>query len=264
MSTNLSLAGVLVRAKRKLALRTRFLQSFKWFKWKFGQKFIKSRLGIEPVRNFLIDRKYGGWCGGKFQTRFAETGAHGTSSADYYQLQRLFCTENGIIITRDDVLVDVGCGRGRVLNWWLSLGLGNKIIGIELDERFASEAAQRLKRYSNVTLISGDAVQHIPEDATIFHLFNPFNHHVMEAFKNRLFELYKDKKNITVVYQFSRHLDVWKSDPRWTVEMARTKTYYQCAIIRMRSRMQEDLEPVSETEGYLATEEAISPTNKPL
>lgn len=226
--------GILIRVKRKLAVRTRFNKLMFWTVWKFRQKFIKSRMGIEPIRNYLIDREYGGWCGGKFATRFASQGAHGTSSADYYQLRKIFCAENGIAITPDDVLVDVGCGRGRVLNWWLSLGLGNKIVGIELDERFATEAAHRLQKYSNVSVLCGDAVQLMPEDGTIFHVFNPFGRKVMVAFRDRLYELYKDKPNVTVVYQFARFTDVWQEDPRWTVEMARTKTYYDTAIIRLR------------------------------
>ena len=43
-------------------------------------------------------------------------------------LPKLFNERNGTAIKSSDVLVDVGCGRGRVINWWLSLGLGNKIV----------------------------------------------------------------------------------------------------------------------------------------
>ena len=35
-----------------------------------------------------------------------------------------------IIVNSDDVLVDVGCGKGRFFNWALSKGYKNKIIGI--------------------------------------------------------------------------------------------------------------------------------------
>jgi len=241
MGASSPVARRLLKIKQTLRLRTRTLEYARFARrrlhWKFRQKFIKTRLGIEPVRNFLIDRKYGGWCGGKFRTRFGHTGAHGTSSADYYQLRKLFCAENGIAITPSDVLVDIGCGRGRVLNWWLSLELGNRIIGIELDDRFASEAAQRLKPYPNVTVISGDAVQNMPADATIFHVFNSFNDQIMEPFKERLYALYKDRGNVTVVYQFCQYLSLWENDPRWVVEPVRTKTFYKSVIIRMRKEV---------------------------
>ena len=64
----------------------------------------------------------------------------GTSSAHYGYLGKLFSNEN-VPIRPDDVLVDVGSGKGRVLNFWLQKGLRNRIVGIEIDERWAAIAA---------------------------------------------------------------------------------------------------------------------------
>ncbi len=140
---------------------------------------------IRVARNALIDIRYGGLLLGKIKTRYAHLGAVNTENSDYAALSRIF--ENRI--KSSDVLVDIGCGKGRVINEWLSYGLGNRMIGIELDERIAEQTRRRLRRYRNVTILTGDAIQNIPIDGTLFYLYNPFAAHVMEAFKNRLTSL---------------------------------------------------------------------------
>jgi precorrin-6B methylase 2 len=69
-------------------------------------------------------------------------------------------------IEPNDVLVDVGCGKGRVTNWWLSQGLRNRMVGIELDPDVASATEKRLRRFSNVTILNEDATAWMPDDAS--------------------------------------------------------------------------------------------------
>jgi len=195
---------------------------------------IKTRFGIETVRNWYIDRRFGGPCGGTYASRFEETGAWGTSSVDYYQMPRLFSAAHGTAIKPSDVLVDVGCGRGRVINWWLSLGLGNSIYGIELDPKFAHEAARRLKSYRNVRIIEGNAIDNIPQDATLFFLFNPFKPPVVEAFKNRLVDMFGECAGITIIYYMCLYKSIFEADDRWVVEPIYSKTFWPAAVIRMR------------------------------
>ncbi len=147
-------------------------------------------------------------------------------------LPKLFNERNGTAIKSSDVLVDVGCGRGRVINWWLSLGLGNKIVGIEMEDRFAAEAAARLAPYPNVRIIQGNALEHIPPDGTIFYLFNPFGREVLAAYKDRLIDVFGAGLDVTIVYHFACHADVFENDPRWVVEPGRTKTFHPSVIVR--------------------------------
>src|SRR5215831_10941419 len=150
---------------------------------------VKSRWGVEAIRNILLDWKYGGYCGGRIRTRFAGSGAHPTVSTDYYQLPKLFGPE-GVRVRPDDVLVDVGCGKGRVLNYWLHSGLKNRIYGLELDPEFAGFAARRLAKFRNVTILAGDAIANLPDDATLIFLYNPFEGDVLERFQAQVKEKY--------------------------------------------------------------------------
>jgi hypothetical protein len=194
--------------------------------------FVKTKLGLEPIRNYLFDRRYGDWCGGTFRSSFDSLGMYGTSSADYSMLPKLFNERNGTVIRREDVLVDVGCGRGRVINWWLSLGLGNKIVGIELEQRWAKEAEARLARFPNVTIVHGSVLDCLPPDGTVFYLFNPFGAEVMEEFKERLLEVLGPRAAFILVYYFSMHQRVFEHDRRFTVEPVRTKTFHPSVVVR--------------------------------
>jgi len=60
-------------------------------------------------------------------------------------------------VTRDDVVLDIGAGRGE-LTARLAERAG-KVIAVELDRELAEEARRRLKGYDNVELLVGDILK---------------------------------------------------------------------------------------------------------
>ena len=202
--------------------------------WRLGV--VKTRFGTEVLRNHLIDRRYGGSCAGAAPTEYGHLGAYGTSSADYSQLRRIFSPENGLEIGPGDVLVDVGCGKGRVLNHWLEMGLDNRIVGIELDERFAEFAAGRLAGFPNVEVVCGDAIESFPLDGTVFFLFNPFDDETLARFADRLATGSTAPERVVVVYYFSMHAEVFEDDPRFVVEPFSVPSFHPGVTIRLAQR----------------------------
>jgi hypothetical protein len=158
-----------------------------------------------------MDLRFGGFSGGYLRNPAA--GAHGTGATDYEIMPQLFQGR----IRPDDVLVDVGCGKGRVINWWLSQGLANRIYGLELLTGVAESTRRRLRGYANVTIVTGDAVENLPPDGTLFFLFNPFDDNIMARFVQRLWTL-AERKDITVIYFAPVHLEAFRADARWSVE----------------------------------------------
>ena len=61
-------------------------------------------------------------------------------------------------------------------------------------------ARNRLARYPNVEIITGDATQVLPEDGTLFFLFNPFGPEVMKRFMEHL----KQRPGIRIIYYYCR------------------------------------------------------------
>jgi SAM-dependent methyltransferase len=170
---------------------------------------------IRIARNALIDIRHGRLLSGRIRTQYADLGAEDTVNTDYMALTYIF--ENRIKPT--DVLVDVGCGKGRVIQWWLSRGYRNRIIGLELDEDIANKTRQRLRRYNNVSIVAGDAIKNLPADGTLFYLYNPFAAHIVAAFKERLMSIRGLCGKITIIYYECKHVEVFRNDPQWTVEV---------------------------------------------
>ena len=71
---------------------------------------------------------------------FAHLGAHETVNTSYEALQFFF---DQVPLRADDIFVDVGCGKGRVMNFLLKKGVTNRIIGIELDPQIAGQTAKK-------------------------------------------------------------------------------------------------------------------------
>lgn len=199
----------------------------------------RHRLGLAPLCNVLIDQKYGGWSGGSRPSSHAALGANLFGSAHYYELPRIFNAGNGLEITPSDVLVDLGCGKGRVINWWLSRG-PSRIVGLEIEEDLAHEARERLRRYPNVTILAGNAIENLPVDATIFWLFNPFTvgasgRALMEELSTRLLAMYGTGSALKIVLYRPRHIEVFQDSPRWDVRLLTdTHLFYEAAVVTTR------------------------------
>ncbi len=171
-----------------------------------------ARRAPKTLRNALIDLRYGGLLGGTTRTRYAELGAFDTANSDYADLPALFGAAG---VTADDVLVDVGCGKGRAINWLLGHYPGNEIIGIELDPEICAHTARRLRRYKRVQIRCGDATTMLPREGTIFFLFNPFDEAALARFIGALVEAGGRKR---VIYYNCTFIRLFLDDLRFDVQ----------------------------------------------
>lgn len=192
----------------------------------------KSRFGVEAVRNRIIDRRYGGNCGGRVLGRLHTEGMFGTTSADYVYLRRLFDPRNGVTVHPRDVLVDVGCGKGRVINAWLDMGFENRMFGIELDPDVAAMARHRLAGRRNVEIRTGNALECLPDEATLLFLFNPFSGRVLTEFRDRLEAQFPPGRPLTIVYYMALFVEVFMDRPGWVVERSPARTFHPAFIVR--------------------------------
>jgi SAM-dependent methyltransferase len=170
------------------------------------------RRAPKTLRNALIDLRYGGLLGGTTRTKYAALGAFDTANSDYTDLPALFGAAG---VTDDDVLVDVGCGKGRAINWLLGHYPANQIVGIEIDPEICERAARRLRRHKRVEIRCGDATTMFPSEGTIFFLFNPFDEAAMARFVAMLLEAGGRKR---VIYYNCKFVRLFLDEPRFEVE----------------------------------------------
>lgn len=87
-------------------------------------------------------------------------------------------------IGRDNLLVDMGCGKGRV-SLFLSRVTGCRSVGLDFNPAFIAEAEENLasvKGSVRVSFAVGDAERYEPPaDADRFYFFNPFSAEILRS-----------------------------------------------------------------------------------
>jgi SAM-dependent methyltransferase len=169
------------------------------------------------ARNLLTDLSFGGLygLGSQAKSHNASRGSKGIGPTDYAVLSEIFDGR----IRDNDTIVDVGCGRGRVIRWLISQGVKQQIFGVELDEDAFAFANRKLSRYPNVTIIQGDVLDNIPDSASLFYLANSFDKGVTDAFRTKLEERKSPEENTVILYSNCVHVSVFQNSPRWHTEI---------------------------------------------
>ena len=108
----------------------------------------------------------------------------------YSVLERL---ANSGLIRKKDVVLDYGCGKGRV-DFFLSYQTKAKTIGIEYDERIYRGALDNQKTAvsgarTEFTLVRAEEYK-VPADVNRFYFFNPFSVELLRKVMARIIESY--------------------------------------------------------------------------
>ena len=180
----------------------------------------------------VADLRYGGrFLTGKIESRKAHLGGYDIESTGYDLLPAMFDGR----VRSDDVLVDVGRGKGRVLNWWLAHYPSHRIYGLELDQEIGELTRKRLRKYSNVQILIGDACSLMPPDGTLFYLYNPFDADVMRRFISRLISSPRGTNGLTrrVLYYNSTYVDRFRSHPSFVVQTVELPRPMRCVFIEL-------------------------------
>ena len=112
-----------------------------------------------------------------------------------------------IDITDNDVFIDFGCGKGRVL-YQAALYPFRRIIGVELSADLAQiaranlERARATLRCKNVEIVVEDAVcYNVPDDVTHVYFFDPFHGEIFgTVVHNLLASLHRRPRELTIIY----------------------------------------------------------------
>lgn len=118
----------------------------------------------------------------------------------YSVLERL--ADSGLI-GKDDVIIDYGCGKGRV-DFFLSYQLRTNTIGIECDERIYNKAKENQK-----TALSGARTEFVlakaeeydvPAKASRCYFFNPFSALLLRKVLSRIIESYYENPREVLLF----------------------------------------------------------------
>ena len=119
----------------------------------------------------------------------------------YSVLERI--ADSGFL-DENSVVVDYGCGKGRV-GFFLNRQLGCKAIGIEYDERIFAQAMENLRNYrgEGISLLNTRAEDYKPREADSFYFFNPFSVEILRAvLQNILESYYENPREMRMFFYF--------------------------------------------------------------
>jgi len=108
---------------------------------------------------------------------------------------------------KDDVFIDYGCGKGRIISSIATQKL-KKIIGIELDETMINIAQKNIRnlKFKNtpVELFNIDSINFNPIEGNIFFMFNPFGEKTLNIVLNNINNSLRiNPRSIRIVYHNS-------------------------------------------------------------
>ena len=111
----------------------------------------------------------------------------------YSVLERL---ANSGLISKKDVLLDYGCGKGRV-DFFLAYQTKAKTIGIEYDERIYQRAIENQRTATSRAkadfVLSRAEEYMVPAEVNRFYFFNPFSVEILHKVLARIIESYYEK-----------------------------------------------------------------------
>lgn len=191
---------------------------------------------LQVIKNAILDFKYGGkYLGVTLANEDKINGYVNTGSSEYAWLKQLF---SHFDIRREDVIIDAGCGKGRVLNWFLNQGIENKLIGVEVYPEIASFTRNRLKKYHQVEILTGciGEDEGLIDNGSIFYLYHPFRERLMSVFSEQLFKKikmghYPSGDRPIIVYHNYVYLDVFEKNPIWKIKKLGVIGGHESAII---------------------------------
>jgi len=96
-------------------------------------------------------------------------------------------------IGRDDMLVDYGCGKGRV-SLFISHATGCRSVGVEYDGQLHAAAQENLRRFAGrrelIEFVCENAESFDASGADCFYFFNPFSEKILRSVLGRIYESY--------------------------------------------------------------------------
>jgi SAM-dependent methyltransferase len=124
-------------------------------------------------------------------------------------------------IRRDDVFLDLGCGKGRAL-LMASLYPFRRVSGVELAPELARVARRNIetfrprKRCASIEVEVADAVAYpIPDDVSVVYLFNPFRGQTFATVvANLIASIDRNPRTVRVVYRNAMYEDALLSTGR--------------------------------------------------
>ena len=193
----------------------KFIYKKKFYRNFFVRKFISLSVRAVHLYDSIRDRRICGCSLVKYvPSLYRETmGATGSESTCYWALDTIF---KGFPLDAQDSLIDVGCGKGRVLAYLADKKVPCPLTGIELNQDVYAYAKSWADACPQITLIQGNAFEQDYNRYTVIFLARPFETDAFHQFVHVL-EGHLSHK-IRMIYWWDTQSGSYLEDrPRWKI-----------------------------------------------
>jgi precorrin-6B methylase 2 len=186
--------------------------------------------------------------------------AKGNEASRYTHLRKAL---DYLDITPDDVFVDFGCGKGRVLAF-AAIKRPRRVVGVELVEKYAEIAranAHTLTRKLKVPVEvrTGDAAFCSIDDGTIYYLFNPFGTSTLQSVLDNIRKsLETNPRRVRIAYYNPSH-EVLLGRIEWLEKVHQIQSQSLVAGTISISIWQNKLLPGRDREASVRSSESLFP-----
>ena len=194
-------------------------------------KYVYFRITFRMVRiiDGYVDLRI---CGKPLTAIYATNIEGGTrcNSTCYWTLKEIFANSR---FTKDDSLVDVGCGQGRLFAFLIKHHFPGKMTGIEYHTQTADYARSWIDtKYPdlNIRIINGDAFAHHYDEYNVFYLFNPFT----KDYFIKFVELIESQLTHPIKLYFMTDQGKWQildQRPGWNMQFRRKNYRKYCLYL---------------------------------
>lgn len=129
---------------------------------------------------------------------------HPYEPTPYTVLERLAKSE---YITKDNILVDYGCGKGRV-DFYLSAQIGCQTIGVDFDGRMIKKALENSRSFigkRKPEFLHISAENYKVTDADCFYFFNPFTIEILCSVLGKITDSYYNNPRPMTLFFYYPH-----------------------------------------------------------
>lgn len=116
---------------------------------------------------------------------------------------------DAVRLQKDDVIYDLGCGRGRSVFWFNAI-VGCRAIGVEINPTFITKAKKIQKKvgFDNVEFLLANVMDLDYGDATVIYLYgSAFNEAAITRLVNRFKTLKPGTRVVSVSYSLNPYAD---------------------------------------------------------
>lgn len=161
---------------------------------------VRKHLNLTPVRNLIwsgrklqahmIEKRLNIETGGFIGLRSDDLGQHG-DAASYEPMAYSVMRKYAAVLkpTSQDVVYDIGCGLGRVLFFFATLGV-KECVGLEISKELVDLAQQNVQKYRGrpctFRIVLADAAEADYSQGTIYWMYNPFGDVTMRVVLERI------------------------------------------------------------------------------